>query len=308
LEVSATEICEGESVTLTASGVQLNISWSGGIENGVPFTPTETSTYILTVTDSVGACTIEESVTITVSEFVKVTANASSTTVCSGEQVTLTGTGATSYEWSGGVENGVPFTITETTTFTVTGSTGSCSGTDEITITVNPTPTVTLNLTLGDTLCVEDGIVELSGGSPEGGVWSGDGVSGTSYDPAVAGEGFQTISYTVTDGSGCSATATAEVFVDICISTKDLLLTDVSVYPNPFNQYIDIRWLQLPTNTAEIRVIDILGRTLSFHKLEDNAVNSGQYRVELEQLAAGSYIIELRSGEATFRQTILKAQ
>ena len=72
-----------------------------------------------------------------------VTANAIATTVCAGASVTLTGGGADTYVWTGGVTNGVGFNPpTGITTYTVTGTvtlTG-CTSTATITITVNPLP------------------------------------------------------------------------------------------------------------------------------------------------------------------------
>jgi len=307
ISASATAVCEGESVTLTASGDAATYSWSGGVENGVAFTPAQTATYTVTATDATG-CESVESITITVNAFPVVTANASAIEVCEGDMVTLTGSGADSYTWSGGVQNGVPFAISATTTFTVTGTSNGCSDTDEITITVNPLPQVTLQLNLPDTLCVEDGIVELSGGSPAGGNWSGNGVTGASFDPAAAGAGVHVITYTYADANGCSASASEEVLVEVCINVNDMLLTQVTVFPNPFNQFVNIRWEQLPSTDTEIKLMDILGRTITFRQLDHIEVLSGTYRLELGQLAAGSYILEMRSGTAVYRQTLLKAQ
>jgi hypothetical protein len=45
--------------------------------------------------------------------------------------------------------------------------------------------------------------------SPEGGIFSGEGVVGTSFDPIVAGGGQKTITYTVSFPSGCDVSATA---------------------------------------------------------------------------------------------------
>ncbi|MFZ4707518.1 MAG: hypothetical protein ACOYMF_16080, partial [Bacteroidales bacterium] len=44
----------------------------------------------------------------------------------------------------------------------------------------------------------------LTGGSPTGGVYSGPGVAGGTFTPATAGVGTHTITYTFTDGNGCS--------------------------------------------------------------------------------------------------------
>ena len=74
-----------------------------------------------------------------------VTANATDTVVCAGTSITLSGGGAISYTWTGGVIDGVPFPApSATTTYTVTGvSLGGCSNTAIKTISINPLPTAT---------------------------------------------------------------------------------------------------------------------------------------------------------------------
>jgi len=77
-------------------------------------------------------------VTATVNALPVVVANATATTVCSGDNVTLTGSGASSYTWDNGVTDGVAFSPSTTTTYTVTGTDGNnCSNQDQITITVS---------------------------------------------------------------------------------------------------------------------------------------------------------------------------
>jgi len=47
--------------------------------------------------------------------------------------------------------------------------------------------------------------------TPAGGTWSGAGVDGDAFDPAVAGAGTHTLTYSYTDGNGCSNSATIDV-------------------------------------------------------------------------------------------------
>ena len=63
--------------------------------------------------------------------------------VCEGASVTLSASGADSYSWDNGITDGVAFTATATTTYTVTGTAGSaCPGTDAVVVTVNALPVV----------------------------------------------------------------------------------------------------------------------------------------------------------------------
>ena len=75
---------------------------------------------------------------ITVNALPTVTANATNTTICSGDLITLTGGGASTYTWDNGAFDGVAFSPAGTTTYTVTGTdVNGCTDTASILITVN---------------------------------------------------------------------------------------------------------------------------------------------------------------------------
>ncbi len=66
-------------------------------------------------------------------------------------------------------------------------------------------------------LCDDDSALELQG-MPEGGTWSGTGVTGNLFDPA---SGTQTLTYTFTNEAGCTAAADVTVTVEVCIPGDD---------------------------------------------------------------------------------------
>lgn len=194
---TATIICAGDPVTLTGGGAT-SYTWDNGVTNGVAFTPTTTTTY--TVTGTTGSCSGTAQITITVNPTPNVVANATATTICSGDPVTLTGSGATSYTWDNGVTDGVAFTPTATTTYTVIGTSGSCSGTDQITITVTPAPTVTANAT-ATTICAGDPVTLTGSGNASSYTWNNGVTNGVAFTPST------TTTYTVTGTTGsCSST------------------------------------------------------------------------------------------------------
>jgi len=97
-------------------------------------------------------------------------------------------------------------------------SPGSCGGTETASVTIDALPTVTFTA-LTD-LCVDAGVQSgLGGGSATGGVYSGAGVTddgnGTTYsfDPAGAGVGTHTITYTFATANGCTNAASDDVEV-----------------------------------------------------------------------------------------------
>lgn len=204
---SAAAVCTGSTVTLTGGGAT-SYAWTGGATNGVPFTPTATTTYTVTGTDGNG-CTNTATTTVTVNALPTVTANSSAAAVCTGNTVTLTGGGATSYAWTGGATDGVPFTPTITDTYTVTGTDGNgCTNTATTTVTVNALPTVTGNSSAA-AVCAGN-TVTLTGGGATSYTWTGGATDAVPFTPTIT----DTYTVTGTDGNGCSNTATVTVTVN----------------------------------------------------------------------------------------------
>ncbi|MCX6185776.1 MAG: PKD domain-containing protein [Bacteroidetes bacterium] len=136
---TASAVCSGYPVTLSGEGA-INYSWNGGVINGMAFTPSATNSYTVTGTDS-NSCSNTASKTITVHPLPKVVANTLADPICIGSSSILYGSGATTYTWTGGVINNVPFAPSSTASYTVTGiDSNNCSNTASKTITVNQMP------------------------------------------------------------------------------------------------------------------------------------------------------------------------
>jgi hypothetical protein len=140
------EICEGDTITLTATGSQ-NYFWSNGIQNGVSFVPTQpiigiTNHYVVQSTQS--GCFVSDTVLVIVHDKPSVSGGMDYTT-CAGSPVTLHGSGfcdkdggSIYYEWTGGIEDNQTFYPTETQTYVVTGySAFGCSNSDSVTVFVS---------------------------------------------------------------------------------------------------------------------------------------------------------------------------
>ncbi len=216
-------VCENELVTLSATGAS-SYSWDNGVSDGVPFSATNSGTYTVIGTDANG-CSNTSFMDLTVNPAPTVGANASQTSVCSGEEVTLTGTGATSYSWDNGVSDGVAFAPSSTQTYTVTGTDGDgCSNAAQITVTVNPLPTVTANAS--ETSVCPGTSVTLTGGGALSYTWSGGVVDGVLFTPSTT----EVYTVTGTDANGCSNTA--DVTVSILIEPTVNAGNDFTVCEN----------------------------------------------------------------------------
>lgn len=201
-------ICNGNSSTLSASGAS-SYTWSTSSNNtSIVVTPASTTNYTVSGTNSNG-CVNSSVMTVTVLNVSPaVTANASSPTICLGGSTTLYGGGATSYSWSGGVTNGVPFSPGISGIYTVTGFNACGSGTNTIVITVNSLPVITANAS--NTVVCIGGTSMLNGGGGISYVWTGGVTNGNTFFPSVT----STYTVTGTDANGCQNTASKTIVVN----------------------------------------------------------------------------------------------
>lgn len=198
-------VCAGTAVTLSGSGAA-TYTWNNSVSNGVAFTPVVTNTYTVTGTD-VNGCINTDQVVVTVNPIPTVNAGAD-VTICIGEPVTLSGSGAATYTWDNGVTNGTSFNPTTTTTYTVTGTTAAgCTSTDQVLVTVNPLPVV--NAGLDQTVCIGTAVT-LSGSGAATYSWSPVITNGVPFTPSVG-----TVTYTVTGTSAAGCVNTDQVVVTV---------------------------------------------------------------------------------------------
>lgn len=168
---NATPICAGGNISLTSSG-GVTYSWTG--PNSFTSTAQNPSitgasaaasgTYIVTVTDANG-CVNTANATVTVNTLPTITILGGST-VCAGQSITLTATGATSYVWNtGATTSSITVSPTGATTYTVTATDANgCVNTQTQTVTVNPIPTA--NAGADATICSGTGaMLSASGGT-----------------------------------------------------------------------------------------------------------------------------------------------
>lgn len=219
------EICLGESVTLTATNPDgATITWSNGISDGIPFTPTSagTTTYIVTATD-VNNCTATDNVEVIVNTLPTINAGQDQD-VCEGGSVTLTATGAGnggSYSWNPSVTNGIAFVPSTTQTYVVTGQDANgCENTDQVEIRVHNNPTPDFegeNLKGCQPLTVN--FTNLTGISGATCHWDfGDGNSSTSCNNVshtYTSSGFYSVTLTVTNTYGCTGTYTIQNYIEV---------------------------------------------------------------------------------------------
>lgn len=210
---TGSSICPATTATMTATGAT-SYAWAGAnlVTNTgatVTATPTTTTTYTVTGTDGNGCV---NSATKTISIFPFLIGVGSSGPICSGGSATLTATGGTSYTWAadatlsattGAVVIASP---TVSTTYTVTGTDGTCTGSASVTVNVGSNPSIS-----GTPLMCRNATATLNG-TPAGGNWtSGSGNASVSSAGVVTGINAGNANITYTALSGCSASVQATV-------------------------------------------------------------------------------------------------
>lgn len=114
-------VCSGDNITLAGGGA-ITYAWSAGAVDGSAFAVSTPATYTVTGTDA-NNCSNTASVAIAINALPVVTASVTpNDTVCIGDNITLSGGGASTYAWSGSVVNGTGFTLSADGTYSVTGT------------------------------------------------------------------------------------------------------------------------------------------------------------------------------------------
>ena len=217
-EFSASDstFCQGSTVTFTdlSSGTPTSWAWDfGDGTNSVLPDPTHTYTTVgtydvsLTVTNSTGSESETKTGFITVNALPTINAGADQA-VCNGDTVTLNGTGATTYIWDNGVTDGIAFTPSATSTYTVTGTdANNCTATDQVDITVNNLPTVSAGTDLA--VCQGSSVILNASGAITYS-WNNGVLNGVDFIPT------STAIYTVigTGNNGCTATDSLDITVN----------------------------------------------------------------------------------------------
>ncbi len=230
-----TTICPTNSATLnvSASGgiTPYTYNWSNGAGTGTSATvsPTNTTTYVVTVSDYCSQ-TATDDVIITVANNLTVSVLPTNPFICQGGNVSLTASGAQNYSWSPGTglssTSGATVTASPTanTTYTVTGNSSGCSGSAQVTVNVGTSLNISVNPNT-PSICPGGSVVlNANGGTTYS--WSpATGLSSLTGSNVTANP-TSTTTYIVngTDASGCTGSTT--VTVNVSPITASAITTD----------------------------------------------------------------------------------
>lgn len=211
---SSSIICAGNTTSLTVAGAS-TYTWLPGSLTGsmVAVSPTITTTYSVTGTNTLG-CTASSTVLVNVNPLPTLSITSTATNICSGSSVTLAASGASSYTWNPGALTGSSVVITPAvnTTYTVTGSNGTCFNTKTVSVIVNPTPTIIATSSSPSLCSGNSATLNASGGVSY--VWN----PGGSVSASLAVTPSVTTIYTVTGTSAAGCTNTAMITLSVSLT------------------------------------------------------------------------------------------
>ncbi len=294
--VSNATVCAGGSATLTATGA-LAYTWNtGAIGANYVVSPAANTSYTVTGMGA-GGCTntAVSSVVVTASPSLSV----NSGTICSGNTMTLTANGATTYTWSTGQQTPV-ITVSpgSSTLYTVTGEMPGCNvyPSQTATVIVNTTPNVTA-ISSSTILCAGETATLTALGATTYSWSSAQTGSVVVVSPASP------MSYTVTGSSpeGCKDEAVINVNVSPCtgIAENGYKNLSIDVYPNPFTGVFTIRYAEQEND--EVTVLNALGAIVYQTRLTD-----ARTEIALPYEAGGIYFVQIKTRYGVVTQKIVK--
>ncbi len=129
-----------------------------------------------------------------------------------------------------------------------------------------------------------------------GGTFFGPGINLASFNPAQAGEGTHTITYSYTDQTGCTYSASQNVRVDLCLGVaENNWLNTVSVFPNPSTGNFNLQLFSRKDRQLNLAITNNFGQMIS---QENYVIGAGESTVSINsQLAAGIYFLKFTEGD-----------
>lgn len=223
--ISDQQVCHGANVSglsITGPVSGTTFDWTNtnatiglaaaGSGNLPSFTATNTSTTAATATITIqasanGCVGTSTDFDIVINPLPTVSAP-NDYAICANTSTIVSGAGAISYQWDNGVVDGVGFSPSQTTTYTVTGTDlNGCSNTDQVIITVYALPNV--NAGADHAICSGATTTLSATGDPASYVWDHSVANGVAFSPAT------TLTYTVTATDANNCTNSDQVIVTV---------------------------------------------------------------------------------------------
>jgi len=299
------EACDTEApITLDAGAGMTSYTWtpSGGSQT----IDVNTTDNYGVVVENANGCTATDEITVNILPAPNPNFDAETMVVCEDETpiVLDPNTGADyTYLWSTG-DDSETISVTETNTYSVTVSYGTCSTMDEISLTVYPMPTAFELIGGGEIEEGSDSEILLSGSELDVNYMLFHETNGEVASAAGTGEQLsfglfsEAGTYTasaINDNADCSTDMNGTVDIIITDLTNEIS-NQLNLFPNPVS---DVLMIDSDIDIEKITLYDSKGNKVkSFDK--------GSQKISFSDYANGMYFIEFQTTEGSFRKQVVK--
>ncbi|WP_179375830.1 T9SS type A sorting domain-containing protein [Winogradskyella wichelsiae] len=288
-------VCDNESyeVILTANEGDSYLWSTGETTQSITVNPLSTTSY--TVVVSQGEQTDSDDVTVYVDPSPEVViANGENVDILNGDFVTLSVSGANTYEWNnGGSQPNLAVGPSITTVYEVKGFVGQCY--DQKQVIVNVLQPVVADAGEDVLICLNE-LVTLSASGGDDYLWStGETTQNISVSP------IESTDYSVTvfnDLDFDEATVSVEIDSN-CSSGQPVDDTDevpslsLHLYPNPAEDIVNIK-ISGSFIISNINIIDVTGKLVHHSKVNNENLSSTlTEQIDVSALQSGVYFIKL---------------
>lgn len=277
ISVNNGTICSGSSFTIIPNGASTYTIQGGN----TIVSPTTTTGYTVVGTSTAG-CVSANTATSNITVNASPTISVNSGSICAGDSFTISPSGASTYTLQGG--NAV-VSPTANASYTVVGtSTAGCVSSSPATsnVTVSPLPIISAS-TSNTMLCVGQSATITASGASTYTFNPGGAGSSIVVSPTV------TSTYTIsgTSGQGCNNSSVFTQSVSTCTGINQISnsISEIILYPNPFNSKITI------ASNGKKHTVQIFNATGSL--IYDGKTENEKIEIDLGKEASGMYFVKI---------------
>ena len=118
--------------------------------------------------------------------------------------------------------------------------------------------------------------------------------------------GVNHVTLIITTDSGCKVTTTKEVFISKFPTSSNEIsaITSFKIYPNPAHNIVNAQIYVKESFYCQLKLVDALGKT-NWVSAQKMMTGENQVIIPLDQLTAGQYFLQLRSGSKLAMQELV---
>ena len=300
IAITPSIVCPGSSATVSANGIQ-SFTWNNGANtNSFVISPTVTSTYSVSGTNTINGCIYASR---TASIFVPIPSfsiNPSSTSLCVGTSVSLLAFGTNSFVWSTSISGAiVNVSPTISTTYSAIGyNQFGCTSTRTAQVIVWPLPLI-VAVPSNTLICAGDEVtLTVIGANTYS--WSSTLNSQTGIGNPIIKQMNLGENLTIygTDLNGCTGRVNANLIISQCAGLNEKTLEKrLYVFPNPCSDYLYLIGLN---NSTSIEMYDLKGQLVY-----TNNTNERRLSIDLKNFDKGLYVLQIVSGDEKVERRII---